>query len=57
VVPSVVPCVAGQPSTAVESSSESQLLDPDLAKVVLAWGALPGHVKLAMLALAQVAKG
>jgi hypothetical protein len=57
VVPSVVPCVTGQPSPAVERSSESQLLDPELAKVVLAWGALPGHVKLAILALAQVAKG
>ncbi len=56
VVPSVVPCVAGQPFAAFESPSDGHLLDPDLGKVVRAWGLLPGHIKLAILALAQVAK-
>jgi hypothetical protein len=53
-VPSVVPTLEKVPSPTPAGSINGSVIDPDLTRVVCAWGVLPKHVKLAILALALV---
>jgi hypothetical protein len=55
-VPSVVPSLENEPSSNPAGSFMGSIIDPDLARVVCAWGVLPEHVKLAIVALGRVAQ-
>jgi hypothetical protein len=44
------------PKLAISEPSESKVSDPGLATVIDRWGALPEHVRLAILSLVETAK-